>query len=141
MNVRIYSPEKFSEIGAQYAGSRISAGFPSPADDYLENVLDLNKALMSNPSATFFGRVSGFSMKDAGIDHGDLLVIDKSLKYKKGALAVCFINGEFTLKRIKISHDKIILMPANPDYEPIVVSEDADFKIWGIVTHVIKKVF
>ena len=137
----IYAPEHHSAAGAPYAGPQISAGFPSPAEDYLEPALDLNKALVNNPGSTFYGRVKGFSMKDAGIDNGDLLVIDKSLDYRQDALAVCFINGEFTLKRIRRERGRLLLMPANPDYQPIVVTEESDFMIWGIVTYVIKKAY
>jgi DNA polymerase V len=107
----------------------------------MEPTLDLNRTLIKNPSSTFYGRVKGFSMKDAGVDHEDLLVIDKSLQYRSGALAVCFINGEFTLKRIKVEHDKMLLMPANPDYQPILVKEEDEFAVWGIVTYIIKKVY
>lgn len=141
MNIQLYSAKQFSELSLQYIGKQISAGFPSPAEDYLEAMLDLNKALIKNPSSTFYGRVKGLSMKDAGVDDGDLLVIDKSLNYKKGAMAVCFINGEFTLKRIKVEGNTLYLIPANKDFQPIEVREDADFKIFGIVTYVIKKVF
>ena len=120
-------------------GNQIVAGFPSPAEDYVEAMLDLNQLLIKNPSATFYGRVKGTSMKDAGVDDGDLLVIDKSLTYRNNALAVCFLNGEFTLKRIKKEGDTLLLMPANPDFQPILVKEDADFAVWGIVTYIIKK--
>lgn len=141
MTITIFPIDQASELNLMYAGSQISAGFPSPAEDYLEPALDLNKALIKNPSATFYGRVKGFSMRDAGVDDGDLLVIDKSLKYHSGALAVCYINGEFTLKRIKMQSDGLFLMPANPDYQPIRVREEDDFTVWGIVTYIIKKVY
>ena len=107
----------------------------------MEAMLDLNQLLIKNPSATFYGRVKGTSMKDAGVDDGDLLVIDKSLTYRNNALAVCFLNGEFTLKRIKKEGDTLLLMPANPDFQPILVKEDADFAVWGIVTYIIKKAY
>ncbi|HEX7713888.1 MAG TPA: translesion error-prone DNA polymerase V autoproteolytic subunit [Bacillota bacterium] len=141
MSINIYSSDQASTLPLQYVGRQISAGFPSPADDYLETVLDLNKLLIKNPSSTFYGRVKGFSMKDAGVDNGDLLVIDKSLPYRNDALAVCYVDGEFTLKRIKVEGGRIILMPANKDYQPIVINEAADFAVWGIVTYIIKKVY
>lgn len=141
MGIEILFTEQRSELGLHYVGKQISAGFPSPAEDYLELTLDLNKALVKNPSSTFYGRVKGLSMKDAGVDDGDLLVIDKSLSYKSGALAICFVNGEFTLKGIKVEGNTIYLMPANKDYQPIVVNEDADFLVWGIVTYIIKKAY
>ncbi len=141
MSINIYHPNQNSEFTLPNVGSQIAAGFPSPAEDYLEAMLDLNKELIKNPSSTFYGRVKGVSMRDAGVDHGDLLVIDKSLTYRNNALAVCFINGEFTLKRIKREGETLVLMPANRDYQPIVVKEDADFAVWGIVTYIIKKAY
>ena len=141
MSINIYHPNQASKLALPTAGSQISAGFPSPAEDYLEPMLDLNQALIKNPSSTFYGRVKGVSMKDAGVDNGDLLVIDKSLSYRNNALAVCYIDGEFTLKRIKVEGNTLLLMPANKDYEPILVKEDANFILWGIVTYVIKKVY
>lgn len=104
-----------------------------------ETPLDLNKTLIKNPVSTFFGRVKGTSMKDAGIDDNDLLIIDKSLEYKNNALAVCCLNGEFTLKRIKVENGALFLVPANEDYQPIRVNEDDYFTVWGIVTYIIKK--
>jgi DNA polymerase V len=130
------STETILEIPLMEQG--ISAGFPSPADDFFDISIDLNKELIKNPPATFFGRVSGESMKDIGINDGDLLVIDKSLEVKDGKIAVCFIDGEFTLKRIKIEKDCCWLVPANEKYKPIKVTEDNEFIVWGVVVHVIK---
>jgi DNA polymerase V len=142
VSVEIFSVVAGSELRVPYVGSQIVAGFPSPAEDYLEKMLDLNRTVIKNPSATFFGRVKGSSMRDAGVDSGDLLVIDKSLRYREDALAVCFINGEFTLKKIKRDRGgRVWLMPANPDYEPIPVPDEAEFMVWGIVTYVIKKMY
>ena len=141
MKLIINSAEEFSKSGLQYAGKQITAGFPSPADDYLENILDLNKFVVRNPSATFYGRVSGSSMKDAGVDDGDLLVIDKSLEYRNNALAVCFIDGEFTLKRVKKVGTQLYMIPANQEYQPIAVTEGAEFMVWGIVTYILKKAY
>jgi len=118
----------------------ISAGFPSPADDFLDVSIDLNKELIKNPSATFYGRVKGDSMKNAGMENGDLLIIDKSLEPTDNKIAVCFIDGEFTVKRIKIEADLIWLVAENKAYKPIKVTKDSEFLIWGIVTTVIKKV-
>lgn len=117
----------------------ISAGFPSPAGDYMELSIDLNKELIRNPASTFYGRVSGCSMQDIGIEDGDLLVIDKSLPPQDGSIAVCFIDGEFTLKKIKTEKGRLWLMPANKKYSPILVTEDNHFLVWGIVTYTIKK--
>lgn len=116
----------------------ISAGFPSPALDFVDQTIDLNKQLIRHPSATFYGRVKGLSLKDAGIDDNDLLVIDRSLEPETGKIAVCYIDGEFTAKRIELKHGELWLTPENPDYPSIKVEEDSDFIIWGIVTHVIK---
>lgn len=141
MNINIYPPNQSSELPLPSVGNQIVAGFPSPAEDYFEATLDLNQELITNPSSTFYGRVKGVSMKDAGVDNGDLLVIDKSLAYRNNALAVCFISGEFTLKKIKREGETIVLIPANRDYQPIVVNEGVDFAVWGIVTYIIKKAY
>ena len=117
----------------------VSAGFPSPAQDFSEHSIDLNLVLLKNPASTFFSKVSGDSMKDIGIHDGDLLVIDKSLEPVDGKVAVCFIDGEFTLKKIKIDEDVVWLVPANKNYEPIKITEDNNFVVWGIVTFVIKE--
>lgn len=121
------------------AVTSISAGFPSPADDYMEQGIDLNRELIRNPGATFYGRVKGVSMKDAGIDEGDVLVIDRSLEPRNGAVAVCYLDGEFTVKRIQIDHEGLFLVPANENYRPVKITGENDFTVWGIVTWVIKK--
>lgn len=121
------------------APTGISAGFPSPAGDYMELSIDLNQELIKNPAATFYGHVSGDSMQDLGIYDGDLLVIDKSLEPRDGNIAVCFIDGEFTLKKIRIERNAVWLTPANPKYPPIRITEANNFMVWGIVTYTIKK--
>jgi DNA polymerase V len=127
-----------SELELPFFSGGISAGFPSPALDFADLSIDLNKHLVKHPSATFYGRVKGFSMQDEGISDGDLLVIDKSLEAHNGKIVVCFIDGEFTVKKIKLEKDHCWLMPANKDYKPILVTDENDFLIWGIVTYVIK---
>lgn len=117
----------------------VKAGFPSPAEDFTELSIDLNLSLLKNPEATFFARVNGDSMEDMNIQNGDLLVIDKSREPVDGKVAVCYLDGEFTLKTIKIEKDFCWLMPANPKYKPIKVTSDNDFIIWGVVTFVIKE--
>ena len=139
--IEIYSADQSTKLSLENVGPQISAGFPSPAEDYLEPALDLNKELIRNPGATFYGRVKGLSMKDAGVDNGDLLIIDKSLDYRQNALAVCFIQGEFTLKKIVTRGNQIVLMSVSKDYQSIEVPTDADFMVWGIVTYIIKKVY
>ncbi|MDA3879151.1 MAG: translesion error-prone DNA polymerase V autoproteolytic subunit [Prolixibacteraceae bacterium] len=116
----------------------ISAGFPSPAQDFIDVPIDLNKELIKNPTSTFFGRVAGDSMKNAGIDNGDLLVIDKSIRPRDGMIAVCFLDGEFIMKQIQIVDDGCWLIAANEQYPPVKVGADNTFEIWGIVKHVIK---
>lgn len=138
--VTIYSADTGSVLVRPIVSLGISAGFPSPAMDFIDLSIDLNKYLIKHPSATYYGRVIGDSMKDAGIDDGDLLIIDRSLEPTNGKIAVCYINGEFTLKKIKIDQDCCWLLPANEKYEPIKVTPDNDFIIWGIVIHVIKTV-
>jgi len=138
--LEIYSAETHSSINLPLIEGGISAGFPSPADDFLDLSIDLNKELIKNKEATFYGRVKGDSMKNAGLSDGDLLIIDKSLEPKNGKIAVCFIDGEFTVKRIKIDKKVCWLVPENDNYKPIKVTEENDFIIWGIVTTVIKSV-
>lgn len=122
------------------AFAALSAGFPSAALDFDDRKIDLNRELVLHPSSTFFGRVKGDSMRDAGIGDGDLLVIDKSLDATHGRVAVCFIDGEFTVKRIDIHGQSIQLLPANPQFAPIPIQDSNDFRIWGIVTYTIKTI-
>ena len=117
----------------------ISAGFPSPADDYVEDRIDLNRELIKNPSSTFLGRINGDSMIKAGIGDGDLIVVDKSIEPKINSIVVCVIDGEFTVKRFTMIGDDYFLMPENDKYKPIKVSRENDFRIWGTVTYTIKK--
>ena len=117
----------------------IRAGFPSPAEDYLEQRLDLNRKLIANPSNTFFVRVKGESMNGDGISDGDLLVVDRSLPPTDQSILVCFIDGEFTLKRARCMQDGCFLLPSNPDQLPIRVHPGSDLRIWGVVTYSIKK--
>lgn len=136
----IFSADTETVLKLPFADEGISAGFPSPALDFVDLSIDLNRHLIKNPSATFYGRVKGDSLKNAGISNGDLLVIDRSLDPTNGKIAVCFIDGEFTAKRIQISKKEILLIAENENYQPIRVTEDNNFLIWGIVTHVIKNV-
>ena len=139
-SLQLFSPEEGSPEGYYFVG-KITAGFPSPAADYLEEILDLNQVVVKNKAATFYGRVNGSSMKDAGVDDGDILVIDKSLEYRSGALAVCYLDGDFTLKRVKRSQGRLYLVSANKEFSPIAVHENAEFTVWGIVTYILKKAF
>ena len=138
--IDFFSADDTTSMSLPIIAGRISAGFPSPADDYIDLKLDLNKELIKNPNATFYGRVKGSSMHGAGIDDGDVLVIDKSLEPRDGTIAICFIDGEFTVKRIKKKKGFFYLMPENDLYEPIKVTEQNEFLVWGIVTYIIKKI-
>jgi len=140
MSIALYKRDRVTECLIPYVHQGVSAGFPSPALDFEDLKIDLNTELIKHPMATYYGRVKGMSMKNAGIDDGDLLIIDKSLEPCDGKIAVCFLDGEFTAKRIRIKNKTVILYPENDDYSPIVVGPDNDFIVWGIVTHVIKSV-
>lgn len=128
------------EVFLPVADGGIRAGFASPAQDYLDGGIDLNRELVKNPASTFYGKVSGSSMVGAGIEDGDILVIDKSLQTRDGDIAVCFVDGEFTLKRVQTDGDIIWLIPENPKYKPIKITKNNDFAIWGVVTYSIKNV-
>ena len=133
-------PDFESELRIPYIDFGVSAGFPSPAMDFMETAIDLNKALSENPLATFYIKVDGNSMIDAGINDKDVLVVDRSLEPQNNKIAVCFIDGEFTVKRIQLKKNELWLMPENPKYNPIKINEENQLIVWGIVTYVIKKV-
>ena len=135
-----FTPGFESELRIPFIKEGVSAGFPSPASDFMENGIDLNTELSENPLATFYIKVKGNSMIDAGINDKDVLVVDRSLEPQNNKIAICFIDGEFTVKRIQLDKDCLYLMPENPNYPPIKVTEENQLIIWGIVTYVIKKV-
>lgn len=117
--------------------NKVSAGFPSPADDHIEAQLDLNRHLIKNPASTFLVRVSGESMKDVGIFPNDILIVDRSIKPIDGKIVIAAIDGELTVKRLKKEKSAVYLMPENKDFKPIVITEMQDLNIWGVVTNVI----
>ncbi|UGS19834.1 LexA family protein [Flavobacterium cyclinae] len=133
-----YTPDFSTELEVPYVDVGISAGFPSPADDFIELTIDLNRELIKHKDSTFFAKVKGDSMKNAGIFNGDLLIIDKSLEPQDGKIAICQIDGDFTVKRIKKENDIVWLIAENEDYKPIKVTEENELMIWGIVIHSIK---
>ncbi|MBO5832133.1 MAG: translesion error-prone DNA polymerase V autoproteolytic subunit [Alistipes sp.] len=117
----------------------VRAGFPSLADEEPREKLDLLKLLVRHPASTFFFRVGGTSMVDAEMDEGDIIIVDRSIEPYNGCSAVCFIDGEFTVKRIVRHSDHILLVAANPKFQPIRITADNEFAIWGVVTYIIKK--
>jgi DNA polymerase V len=138
--LKILAPDTSSKMELPFLESLIPAGFPSPADDYMETSLDLNEKLIRNPSSTFFAQISGSSMINAGISDGDIVIVDKSLQPKNDSVLVCIIDGEFTLKRFKkVNNEVAYLMPDNPKYDPIKITEHNNFMIWGVVTYTIHK--
>ena len=139
-SLTFYRPDFESDLKLPFIKEGVSAGFPSPATDFMENNIDLNKELSKNPLATFYIKVKGNSMVNAGINNKDILVVDRSLEPKNNKIAVCFIDGEFTVKRIKVEKDGLYLMPENKNYQPIKVTEENNLIVWGIVTYVIKNV-
>jgi DNA polymerase V len=122
-------------------GCKVAAGFPSPADDYVESYLDLNRYLIHHPAATFFVRASGDSMKNAGIHDGDLLIVDRSITATHGRIVIAAVNSELTVKRLSSISGKLKLLPENENYRPITITDNVDFYIWGVVIHTIRSVF
>jgi DNA polymerase V len=116
---------------------KVAAGFPSPADDFVEKTLDLNELLVQKPAATFFARAQGVSMIGAGIHHNDILVVDRSIEPVPGKIVICALNGELTVKRLDRENGQWRLAAENPDYPDIAIFEDLEMVIWGVVTNVI----
>ncbi|MCX7846364.1 MAG: translesion error-prone DNA polymerase V autoproteolytic subunit [Dictyoglomaceae bacterium] len=136
----IYKFEKGKEIKLPFFISRVPAGFPSPAEDYIEKYLDLNELLIRHPSATYFVKVSGNSMIDVGIHDGDILIVDRALEPKNNDIVIAVIDGELTVKRLVFKNNKIYLYPENSNYKPIEIqSQERELLIWGIATYVIHK--
>jgi DNA polymerase V len=133
----VYSPDLLTKYLQPSFDAGVPAGFPSPAADYQEAKLDLNKHLIKNPPATFFVRAIGDSMVGAAINSGDLLVVDRSLEPRDKSVVIAVVNGELTVKRIRIKQKTITLEPENQDYPPQQISKDMEFEVWGVVTSVI----
>ena len=138
--LQFFIPSSKEKLLLTFVSAKVQAGFPSPADDFIETKISLDRELIKNKEATFYARVEGSSMIGANIHDGDLLVIDRSLEPRNNRIAVCFIDGEFTVKRLRIEKDHILLMPENEKFDPIKVTQDNDFVIWGVVTYIIKAV-
>ncbi|MDQ7830095.1 MAG: translesion error-prone DNA polymerase V autoproteolytic subunit [Desulfovibrionaceae bacterium] len=131
--------EKRSELALPLYLATVSAGFPSPAEDYIDKRLDLNEHLVRHPEATFFVRVQGHSMADAGIAPGDILVVDRAATAVSGSIVIAAVDGELTVKRLRTSRGRVILAPENPDYAPTEVGPEQSFEVWGVVTYIIHK--
>ncbi len=135
----LYEPEPATDADVP-ALATVHAGFPSPAEDVPHGRLDLTSYVVRHPASTFFLRVEGVSMVDDHFDEGDIVVVDKAIEPTDGCVAVCYLDGEFTLKRVQRDRQGILLQPANPAYPPIRITPENDFQVWGVVTFVIKKV-
>jgi DNA polymerase V len=133
----IYSPDRSTECERPVFLVPVEAGFPSPAEDYIEGKLDLNKHLIKHPAATFFVKVTGDSMIDAGIHPGDILIVDRSLEPVDKKVIIAIVNGDLTVKRIRIQNDAVWLVPENDNYRTFRIDEGIEFEIWGVVTSVI----
>lgn len=139
-NIEFFIPNFENSRELPFITSGIKAGFPSPAADFDETRISLDKALVKNPDTTFYAKANGQSMKGAGIDDGDIMIIDRSIEPRNNKIAVCLIDGEFTVKRIKKTKEELLLIPENSDFQPIKITEEDQLVIWGIVTYVIKMV-
>lgn len=137
--LHFFNPDFSQPKKISFIDTGIKAGFPSPAADFEEERISLDQFLIKNPEATFFAKASGDSMINAGINDGDLLVIDRSLEAQNNTIAVCYIDGEFTVKRIKIEKEKIYLQPENKNYKPIEITKENELIIWGVITYVVKQ--
>lgn len=139
--LHIFKADTSSSLPLLYADAGIKAGFPSPAQDYMTECIDLNEVLVRQKETTFYARVDGDSMVGAGICDGDIAIIDKGLEVRNGDYVVAYIDGEFTIKRYLLdeSHACAWLIPANKKYRAIRVTIDNDFRVWGVVTSVIHK--
>ncbi len=133
-----YQFDPDSEIILPLYSTKVSAGFPSPADDFVEQKLDLNQHLIKNPAATFLVKVEGESMIDASIHPGDILVVDRSVDAIDGKIVIAILDGDFTVKRFKKTEESLFLNPENAEFSPIEITDDMDFEVWGVVTNIIK---
>jgi len=137
--IKVYQSSKKKQMLLPLYSTKVKAGFPSPADDFIENILDLNELLISHPSETYLVRVSGKSMKNAGIFSEDILIVDRSLSPYEGCIAIVTLDGEFTVKRIKKLNGELYLIPENPQFKPIKIHKENELMVWGIVTYIIHK--
>lgn len=139
--LNIINPEAFSDMAIPVPEDSVKAGFPSPAENYSTEAIDLNVELIRHREATFYARVSGNSMEGCGISDGDLVIIDKSLEARAGDYVAAYVNGEFTIKQYMPDPDRGVawLLPANDSYKPIKITPETAFMVWGVITYAIKK--
>lgn len=137
--LQFYTIEDVDLNSVPLYGDTVPAGFPSPADDYLDMDLNLHDYLVQHPSATFCVRAIGDSMIDAGIKSHDVMVVDRALTPKNNDIVLAVVNGEFTVKRIKKNENELYLIPANDNYRPVKITEEMNFQVWGVVTFIIHK--
>tara|TARA_Y100000768_G_C23962773_1_gene676246 strand:- start:1478 stop:1912 length:435 start_codon:yes stop_codon:yes gene_type:complete len=138
--ITFLKPKKENLMGQWLVEEGVSAGFPSPANDFKDVRISLDKELIKNKEATFYARVSGDSMQDAGLLDGDLIVIDRSLNAENNKICVCFLDGDFTVKRVVKKGEKLFLKPENKDYKEIEINNENELIIWGVITYVIKRI-
>jgi len=134
-NVKIYKTNKLSSLPLNFYSNPVCAGFPSPAEDHLDIALDLNEHLIKHPAATFYIYAKGNSMEGLGIYDGDIMVVDRSLDASSGNIVIAALSGEFTVKQLIIKLNKTYLIPANKDYKPMLITDETDIQIWGVVIH------
>ncbi len=136
----VYGPQPAPRLGRPLYLAKIPAGFPSPADDFIDKKLDLNEHLVKHPAATFFVKVQGSSMTGAGIHSGDILIVDRSLEPADKKIVVAALGGELTVKRLRKAKGRVYLVSENPDYKAIEVTPEMNIEVWGVVVHVIHPV-
>ncbi len=139
MKLAILGFEQRTRLALPLSLATVPAGFPSPAEDYIDRRLDLNEHLIRHPTATFFVRAAGESMRDAGVAPGDILVVDRAVEARDGQIVIAVLDGEMTVKRLRRRDGRLLLLPDNPAYAPVEVAPEASFEIWGVVTYIIHK--
>lgn len=137
--IELFTADVSSSLKLPLYETGINAGFPSPADDFVDLKIDLNEYMVRNPASTFYGRINGDSMRDLGICAGDIAVIDRSLDLVNNKIALCYVDGGFTIKTVRMQNKECWLIPANANFKPIQITEENQFIVWGIVTFIIKK--
>ena len=139
-DLEVFSIDQETSLDIPFFDNQVPAGFPSPAQDYIDLDLDLHNYLVKNPSSTFCVRVTGESMRDAGINSGDIMLVDRSLDPKNRSIVLAVVDNEFTVKRVNVSEEGLFLMPENADFSPIKITSEMNFQVWGVVTYIIHKV-